>query len=78
MPALRIDAHFTVIESALKGYVQRRTESDTQSPEQVCIRRRFSGSSAANLLKEQQRTALEADMESWCNLLLDMKMEVRV
>lgn len=36
MPTLRIDAQFTVVESALKGYVKWRT-TKARSPEDVCL-----------------------------------------
>lgn len=31
MPVLRVDAHFTVIESALKGYVKWRATSKSEA-----------------------------------------------
>ncbi len=60
MPALRVDAHFTVIESALKGYVKWRAAIGPDP-------------SAADA---QQKASLEADSESWCNRLIEMKIEV--
>lgn len=35
MPVLRVDAHFTVVESALKGYVKWKSlqeEAEVESP----------------------------------------------
>jgi exportin-5 len=64
MPVLRVDAHFTVLESALKGYVRWRTVT-------------FHGSQASHMTpaKEQERVVLEGNLESWCNKLIEMKFE---
>lgn len=35
MPALRVDAHFTVIEAALKGYVKWKSSRDDNSEQDV-------------------------------------------
>ncbi|OHF04378.1 hypothetical protein CORC01_00230 [Colletotrichum orchidophilum] len=59
MPVLRVDAQFTVIEAALKGYMKWRASSTQQSLPDY----------------EQQRAALERDLESWCTKLLEMKFE---
>ncbi|KAL0939459.1 nuclear import and export protein [Colletotrichum truncatum] len=59
MPVLRVDAQFTVIEAALKGYLKWRASTTQQSLPDY----------------EQQRAAIERDLESWCNKLLEMKFE---
>ncbi|KAI8276023.1 hypothetical protein K4K59_009932 [Colletotrichum sp. SAR11_240] len=59
MPVLRVDAQFTVIEAALKGYMKWRASATQQSMPDY----------------EQQRAALERDLESWCSKLLEMKFE---
>ncbi|KAF6810057.1 nuclear import and export protein [Colletotrichum musicola] len=59
MPVLRVDAQFTVIEAALKGYMKWRANTTQQSLPDY----------------EQQRASLERDLESWCNKLLEMKFE---
>ncbi|KAI3545986.1 hypothetical protein CABS01_05185 [Colletotrichum abscissum] len=59
MPVLRVDAQFTVIEAALKGYMKWRASTTQQSLPDY----------------EQQRAALERDLESWCTKLLEMKFE---
>ncbi|KAF9873604.1 hypothetical protein CkaCkLH20_09063 [Colletotrichum karsti] len=59
MPVLRVDAQFTVIEAALKGYMKWRGSSTQQSLPDY----------------EQQRAALERDLETWCSKLLEMKFE---
>lgn len=35
MPVLRVDAHFTVVESALKGYVKWRSSPHQSSTDEV-------------------------------------------
>ncbi|KAH0441877.1 hypothetical protein CcaCcLH18_01737 [Colletotrichum camelliae] len=59
MPVLRVDAQFTVIEAALKGYMKWRASATQQSMPDY----------------EQQRAALERDLESWCSKLLEMNFE---
>ncbi|TDZ21705.1 Protein MSN5 [Colletotrichum orbiculare MAFF 240422] len=59
MPVLRVDAQFTVIEAALKGYMKWRASANQQSMPDY----------------DQQRAALERDLESWCNKLLEMNFE---
>ncbi|CAK7207345.1 karyopherin [Sporothrix eucalyptigena] len=59
MPVLRVDAHFTVVDAALKGYMKWRSSSSRDDPAE----------------KQQQRAALEAEFEAWCNRLADMKFE---
>ncbi|KAI8249565.1 Protein MSN5 [Colletotrichum sp. SAR11_239] len=59
MPVLRVDAQFTVIEAALKGYMKWRASTTQQSMPDY----------------EQQRAALERDLESWCSKLLEMNFE---
>lgn len=61
MPFLRVDAQFTVIESALKGYSRSRP-SRSLSPEQLG---QF----------ESQRAGLDGHLEAWCNRLVEMKFE---
>lgn len=54
MPVLRIDAQFTVIESALKGFVKWRSSPRSD---------------------DTRRGELEANLEAWCNKLLDMNFD---
>lgn len=61
MTYLRVDAQFTVIESALKGYIRSRP-SRSLSPEQLS---QF----------ESQRAELDGHLEAWCNRLVEMKFE---
>lgn len=78
MSVLKVDAHFTVVESALKGYVKWRS-ARRQSPEEVrsTLPAWVNDSRSKRWEQEQKGAALEADFEGWCNRLLDMKVEVR-
>ncbi|KAI9820881.1 MAG: hypothetical protein M1832_003514 [Thelocarpon impressellum] len=58
VPLLRVDAHFSVVESALKGYMKWRMAHGT-SPQR----------------DELERITMEANLESWCERLLDMAFE---
>ncbi|CAK7234107.1 karyopherin [Sporothrix bragantina] len=60
MPVLRVDAHFTVVEAALKGYMKWRSSTSSRDDPAE---------------KQQQRAALEAEFEAWCNRLADMQFE---
>lgn len=80
MPFLRVDAHFTVIESALKGYARWKREEQRESASQdvrhlatSLINLRLQTTDTKQLL--QQRAALESDFEKWCNRLLDMDLQ---
>ncbi|KAH8887112.1 hypothetical protein GQ53DRAFT_333612 [Thozetella sp. PMI_491] len=59
MPVLRVDAHFTVVESALKGYSKWRSSLTRIQSSQ----------------EEQTGASLEAEFESWCSRLLEAKIE---
>lgn len=61
MPFLRVDAQFTVIESALKGYIRSRPLR-AMSQEQLS---QF----------ESQRLELDGHLEAWCNRLVEMHFE---
>ncbi|PMD42621.1 ARM repeat-containing protein [Hyaloscypha variabilis F] len=58
MPILRVDAHFTVVEAALKGYMKWRS-SHGSKPQQ----------------DEQERLAMENNLETWCERLLEMQFD---
>lgn len=58
MPVLRVDAQFTVVEAALKGYMKWRAAHGSK-PQQ----------------DEQERVAIENNLEAWCERLLDMNFE---
>ncbi|KAF8866294.1 hypothetical protein BDZ45DRAFT_668118 [Acephala macrosclerotiorum] len=58
MPVLRVDAHFTVVEAALKGYMKWRSAHGSK-PQQ----------------DEQERIAMEGNIEAWCERLLEMNFE---
>jgi exportin-5 len=58
LPVLRVDAHFTVVEAALKGYIKWRA-SHGSKPQ----------------ADEQERTAMENNLEVWCERLLEMNFE---
>lgn len=60
MPVLRVDAQFTVIESALKGYTKWRSSAASKEEQTE---------------RQQQQASLEAEFESWCNRLVDMTFE---
>jgi exportin-5 len=53
-----VDAHFTVVEAAVKGYMKWRA-SHGSKPQQ----------------DEHERTAMETNLELWCERLLDMNFE---
>jgi exportin-5 len=55
LPVLRADAHFTVVEATLKGYVKWKRNHGH--------------------VHEQESAQLEADLEAWCNKLLEMPFE---
>lgn len=61
MPYLRVDAQFTVIESALKGYVRSRPPRGATPEETTQL--------------ELQRAQLDGTLETWCNRLIEMKFE---
>lgn len=61
MPYLRVDAQFTVIESALKGYVRSRPPRGATQEETAQI--------------ELQRAQLDGTLEAWCNRLIEMKFD---
>jgi exportin-5 len=57
-PVLRVDAHFTVVEAALKGYIKwRQAHGSKPQPD------------------EQERTAMENNLEVWCERLLELNFE---
>ncbi|KAI9707228.1 MAG: hypothetical protein M1836_000188 [Candelina mexicana] len=58
IPVLRVDAHFTVVDAALKGYV-KWVSAHGSSPQE----------------DEQQRNAMESNLEAWCQHLLGLKFE---
>ncbi|CAK7266213.1 karyopherin [Sporothrix epigloea] len=60
MPVLRVDAHFTVVDAALKGFMKWRAST---------------ASSDGLAEKQQQRAVLEAEFEAWCNRLADLQFE---
>jgi exportin-5 len=58
LPVLRVDAHFTVVEASLKGYMKWRAAHGS-NPQQ----------------DEQERIAMENNLEVWCERLLEMSFE---
>ena len=77
MPILRVDAHFTVVESALKGYAKWRSSPRPQSAQEVNTTDDLrTNKSRAKNQQEQTATALEAEFEAWCGRLLETKIEV--
>jgi exportin-5 len=58
LPVLRVDANFSVVEAALKGYMKWR-QAHGSKPQQ----------------DEQERTAMENNLEAWCERLLDLNFE---
>ncbi|CZT49951.1 related to MSN5 protein (multicopy supressor) [Rhynchosporium secalis] len=58
VPVLRTDAHFTVVEAALKGYMKWRLAHGSKPQED-----------------EQERTAMENNIESWCDGLMEINFE---
>lgn len=61
MPYLRVDAQFTVIESALKGYVKSRQPRNVTEEEIAQF--------------NMERSQLERNLEAWCKRLIDMNFE---
>lgn len=61
MPYLRVDAQFTVIESALKGYIRSRPPKGISQEQLEQL--------------DMQRAQLDGHLESWCNRLVEMKFE---
>lgn len=85
MPVLRVDAHFTVIESALKGYVKWKKEEtgrqDTGQGENPAQDVSTLAASLTNIHitktneQLQKRAVLESEFEKWCNHLLEMEIQ---
>lgn len=61
MPFLRVDAQFTVIESALKGYARSRNSRNLTTEEIAQL--------------NSQRAQLETSLEAWCGRLIKMEFE---
>ncbi|KAI9772013.1 MAG: hypothetical protein M1840_001301 [Geoglossum simile] len=59
IPALRVDAHFTMVEAALKGYM-KWIDSHGSRPQQD---------------QELERSTMETNLESWCEHLLGMNFQ---
>lgn len=76
MVVLRVDAQFTVVEAALKGYMKWRSTHGSKPQRDV---RAVQLPAAESLLiekQEQERTAIEDYLESWCERLLELQFEV--
>ncbi|KAH9222210.1 armadillo-type protein [Leptodontidium sp. 2 PMI_412] len=58
IPVLRTDAHFTVVEATLKGYMKWRSGHGSK-PQQ----------------DEQERIAIENNIEAWCDGLMEINFE---
>ncbi|TVY16866.1 Uncharacterized protein LARI1_G004643 [Lachnellula arida] len=58
MPVLMVDAHFTVVEAALKGYMKWRSTHGSKLQQD-----------------DQERVAIENNLEAWCERLLEMNFE---
>jgi exportin-5 len=75
MPVLRVDAHFTVVEAALKGYMKWRVAHGSKPQQDVNILQSHT-QTKADLGQEQERIAMENNLEAWCESLLEMQFEV--
>ena len=75
MSLLQVDAHFTVVESALKGYKKWSLDSESSIQQRVGI----VTASLVNLLTnswEHERSTFESNLQSWCERLLAVDFEV--
>lgn len=76
MAVLRADAHFTVVEATLKGYMKWRLAHGSKPLQDV---KRSTGDTHelhAKINQEQERTAMENNIEAWCGRLLEFDNEV--
>ena len=76
MPVLQVDAHFTVVEAALKGYMKWRSAHGSKPQQDVQRLRWLFLKCKANSIQEQERTNMENNLEAWCERLLEMNFEV--
>jgi exportin-5 len=75
MPNLRVDAQFTVVEAALKGYMKWRSAHGSK-PQQDVLRSIQLMRHLTDEWQEQQRIDIENNIETWCERLLEMQFEV--
>lgn len=76
MVVLRVDAQFTVVEAALKGYMKWRSTHGSKPQRDVRTGKSPPTGSLLTKEQEQERTAIEDYLESWCARLLEMQFEV--
>jgi exportin-5 len=74
MPVLRVDAHVTIIDAALKGYLKWLAAQGSDPTNEVC--RLSKGVSKANGLQDRMRSNMEEIFEQWCRQLLQARFEV--
>jgi len=74
MPVLRVDAHFTVVEATLKGYMKWRATHGSNP--QADVRTLPRSPYHTDFEQEQERNNMETNLEAWCGKLLDMNIEV--
>lgn len=75
MPVLRVDAQFTVVEAALKGYMKWRATHGTKPQEDVERPTPARLLSHADCAQEEERTNMENNLEGWCERLLAVNFE---
>lgn len=76
MPVLRTDAHFTVVEATLKGYIKWKSSHGSKPLQDVKHSTGCTSESYAEINQEQERTAMENNIEAWCERLLELNYEV--
>jgi len=76
MVVLRVDAQFTVVEAALKGYMKWRSSHGTKPQRDVKMSPSPANEALLTVEKEQERIAIENYLESWCERLLELQFEV--
>ncbi|PBP25975.1 ARM repeat-containing protein [Diplocarpon rosae] len=75
VPVLRTDAHFTVVEATLKGYMKWRSAHGSESLQDVKCSTRCTSETYAKITQEQECTAMEGNFEAWCERLLELNYE---
>lgn len=76
LPVLRVDAQFTVVDAALKGYIKWRANHGAKPQEDVSRKHNYCYKIHTESSQEQERVAIEAQLESWCSRLLETQHEV--
>ncbi|KAI6709497.1 hypothetical protein JHW43_007995 [Diplocarpon mali] len=75
VPVLRTDAHFTVVEATLKGYMKWRSAHGSKPLQDVKRSTSCTSEMYAKIMQEQECTAIERNFEAWCERLLDLNYE---